>query len=139
MGKVYYKRAALSSFYRNSKLKFYQIFFYSIAQFCSYFSFSKCYIWQCRPLQCASMWYCLYLQDIRVQCSALHHIKLHLKYSIVECPKSTTCDETTSTTHFLVPFFVLNYYYCYLFYFLNFFSTPVNFWTVRDPPYDEKF
>ena len=26
----------------------------------------------------------------------------------LECPKSTTCDETTSTTNFLVPFFIPN-------------------------------
>ena len=51
--------------------------------------------------------------------------------------ESTTCDETTSTIHFPVPFEPI----FQIFFFekmLTFFSSPVNFLTVRDPPYGEK-
>ena len=53
--------------------------------------------------------------------------------------ESTTCDETTSTTHFPVPFgpifriFFLKFFFTFFFFALGYFLT------VRDPPYGEKF
>ena len=48
-----------------------------------------------------------------------------------------TCDETTSATHFPVPFgTIFQFFFDKIFYL---FSAPCNFLTVRDPPYGENW
>ena len=77
-------------------------------------------------------------------------MKLLLQYAVICCElegitetsvqqtmsESTTCDETTSTIHFPVLFGPI--YQIFFLKNVDLFSTPVNFLTVREPPYGER-